>query len=81
MTRRYYVQKKAGDLMLGDQFAGWWTLERWCLDDVKPKWPAKRVISYQGPVRSRGGRMEISLDDGSKIQVYPEMLVYVEVLA
>ena len=82
MTSTYYVQKKAGDLMLGDMFAGWWTDEVWeVLDEVRPNWPAKRVVNYKPPTASRKGLMEISLDDGSKIQVHPEMLVYVEVMA
>ena len=77
MTRIIYVQKKAANLMLGDMFAGWNTLAvEW--GHESPKWPAKRVVDYLLPNKSRKGRLQISLDDGSVLQLHPEMIVLVE---
>ena len=80
MSAIRYVSKKAEDLKLGDMFAGWHSIFIDWGDEV-PKWPAKRVLDFKAPVNSRGGKLEISLDDGSVLQLHPEMMVLVEVLA
>ena len=78
MTKTYMTTKKAGDLMLGDKLLGWAMPKT---EDMTTWQKSRRVLDYKRATSSRAGMLQVSLDDGSKIMLWPEMIVLVEVIA
>ena len=81
MTNTYRLKKLARDLMLGDLFVAWKSELEAGTHFNQINGQPKRVLDFKGPAKSRKGMVQIHLDDGSVIQLHPEMIVFVEVLA
>jgi len=74
MTRRMLVTKKVKDLKFGDKYVGWGVHT----GGLYP--PGKRILDLKIPYNDRD-RIQLVLDSGEKLNLFPDMSVVVEVLA